>query len=348
MNNTVILIPALNPDEKLVQLTEAVFAQGFKRIVVIDDGSDAECADFFRQAEEKGCVVARHEKNRGKGAALKTGIQTAIRNYGEGSSYITADADGQHLPEDMLKIAESLERYPDSLILGTRDFKSSNVPWRSRLGNRITSVFFRLTSGMSCPDTQTGLRGIPAALEKFALSVEGDRYEYEMNFLTDAARKVPFRFVPIQTVYLDGNSASHFRTVVDSALVYGRFLRFIGASLIGAATDFIAFYLLSVIILLPQTPKIFLATALARILSGTVNYLLNRFWSFQSRQPAGKEILRYCILFICQMGASAGLVSLLTLLPIPVVAAKLIVDICLFIVSFAVQKNWVFKKEADK
>ena len=347
MQKAIIIIPALDPNDRLIELVKELLVFDF-RIIVIDDGSRAEYEEIFRKAEENGCIIARHSENLGKGAALKTGIREAVRLFGSGNSYITADADGQHLPGDILKIAEEMERRPDALVLGTRDLGTDNVPFRSRLGNKFSSVFFRLTNGISCPDTQTGLRGIPSVLEDLALSEDGNRYEYEMNFLSDAARTVPFCFVPIQTVYLDGNRTSHFRPIVDSARVYGRFLRFACASLIGAAADYILFYIASVIITLPQTEMIFAATAIARVGSGIVNYLLNRYFSFQSRKPMGSEIIRYGILFFCQMGASAGLVSLISLIPIiPVIVVKLIVDTCLFFVSFTIQKNWVFRKGRD-
>ena len=343
MQKAIIIIPAFKPDDRLLRLIRDLRAADF-RIIVVDDGSGAEYAAIFRQAEDNGCRVVHHLGNSGKGAALKTGIREAIRRYGSGNAYITADADGQHLPEDILKVAEGMERRPDALVLGTRDFSAENVPLRSRFGNRITSAYFRLTNGTSCPDTQTGLRGIPAGLENLALSEEGKHYDYEMNFLSDAIRTVPLCYVPIQVVYHDGNHTSHFRPILDSVLVYGRFLRFACASLLGAVTDFIMFFVLSRAITLPRMQMIIAATAIARIGSGLVNYLLNRYFSFQSKRPMGNEILRYGILFLCQMGASAGLVALLSLLPIPVLLVKLIVDTCLFFLSFTIQKNWVFRK----
>lgn len=340
---SVLLIPALEPEESLVGLVKALRAAGFERIIAIDDGSASAYAAVFERAEREGCVVARHPQNFGKGAALKTGVRAAIERYGRGNAYVTADADGQHLPEDIAKVARALERHPDALVLGVRDFGARGVPPRSWFGNRITSLVFRLTSGVACPDTQTGLRGIPACLEDFALSAEGERYEYEMNFLSDAARRVPFRFVPIQTVYRDANRASHFRTVADSARVYGRFLRFLGASLAGAAVDYLLFFLFSHILPLPDARRIVLAFVAARLCSGAVNFLLNRRWGFRSANPAGGDALRYAVLFLVQMGASAALVALLSML-LPELLAKLVVDTALFFISYILQKNWVFRR----
>lgn len=189
MERIVILIPSLNPDEHLLKLLGKLKQTGIEDIIVIDDGSEESCSGVFRQVKALGCLTVSHFENRGKGAALKTGIRCAIQKFGKGNAYITADADGQHLPEDICRVAQTLQQHPDSLILGVREFHRKEVPWKSRWGNQITSVFFRLTNGISCPDTQTGLRGIPPCLEQLALLEEGERYEYEMNFLVDAVKK---------------------------------------------------------------------------------------------------------------------------------------------------------------
>lgn len=340
----IILIPAFKPDEKIVILIKRLFSEGFRRVIVVDDGSGERYADIFMRLREMGCIVEQHEKNLGKGAAIKTAFAAAVKKFGRENRYITADADGQHLPEDIRKVAEAMKQNPDTLVLGVRDFGSGNVPIRSLLGNRITSVFFRLVCGRKCPDTQTGLRGIPQGLTDLALSADGTRYEYEMNFLMDAVLKVPFVYVPIKTVYEDDNKESHFRPVSDSLLVYGRFLRFAASSLTGFLVDYSLFrILLEKVFVSTLSTYIFLATAMARICSGIVNFLLNRRWSFHSRQPAGGELIRYLLLFIGQMAASGGLVSALSHTFIPVPAAKIIVDTILFFVSFRIQKDWVFR-----
>lgn len=340
-----VLVPALNPDEKLVWLVQGLKEEGFARIVVVDDGSDMACGGIFGKIQEMGCLLAHHESNLGKGTAIKTALRTLTAECGHLKGYITADADGQHLPEDIRKIAGAMEEHPDSLILGVRDFGKAQVPLKSMLGNRITSVFFRLTSGITCPDTQTGLRGIPGNLLELALAEEGTRYDYEMNFLMDAVRMAPVEYVPIATVYEEGNRKSHFRPMADSCLIYSRFLRFAAASLSGAAVDYLLFYGLTLLLALPQAQMIFMATGLARIGSGIVNYLMNRYWSFHSRMPVGEEVIRYFVLFFGQMIASAGLVSLIALASVPALAAKIVVDTALFFVSFRIQKNWVFRQE---
>ena len=348
MSNPIILIPALNPGEQLLTIITELKEAGLDRIVLVNDGSDSDCDLLFSRAEQKGCLLVTHETNLGKGAALKTGLRAAISTFGEDICVITADSDGQHKTEDILRVSYALDYNPDKLIMGVRDFSSENenVPARSRFGNVITSKLFKITAGVYCPDTQTGLRGIPSSLLDLALETEGTRYEYEMNFLSEASKKYGLFFVPIETIYEDNNSVSHFRPVRDSIRVYGRFFRFLLSSLSGFAVDYAAFALLVDAFTRSstgsQSQAIIYATVLARILSGIVNFLMNKKFAFKSKGNTVAESVRYVTLFFAQMATSAALVAGLSLF-IPAVVAKIIVDTCLFFVSFIVQKRWVFK-----
>lgn len=346
MKSIVLLIPAWNPQPRLTGLIRDCQALGLDQITVIDDGSDASCEPVFSEIREAGALLVRHETNRGKGYALRTGIRASIASYGKSVAFVTADADGQHLPEDILRVARELLTHPDALILGERSFSGEDVPKKSRWGNRFSSLLFRLTTGVSCADTQTGLRGIPNSLIDLALEEDGDRYEYEMNFLSDAVSLVPLYPVPITTVYENGNRGSHYRPVRDSMRVIGRFLRFLCASLIGAACDLLLFAVL--LTALTGAISFYRAAAVAtaaigaRILSGIVNFLLNKYWSFRSHANGGGEAVRYAILFVSLMAASAIGTTLLSAILIPV-AAKLIVDSLLFLVSFRVSRRFVFR-----
>ena len=259
---------------------------------------------------------------------------------------VTADGDGQHRVNDILRVAHALETTASGLILGTRDFSGSHVPFRSRFGNRFSSLFFRLSAGVSCPDTQTGLRGIPAALFDFALSVSGSRYEYEMNLLFSAAQQhIPLRYIPIETVYEDNNSVSHFRPLRDSARIYAAPLRFAIASLSSFFIDILLFSLFALLLPSRTAQAILTATFGARVCSGVYNFLLNRHWSFSStRDSWHAQGIRYLILFLCQMLVSGSAVWLLSFLPLPLTLIKILVDTILFCISYFIQHNWVFRK----
>jgi glycosyltransferase involved in cell wall biosynthesis len=210
-----ILIPAYQPDEKLVGLVGEL-CEKFSNIIVVDDGSTDDVQKIFKKIAEKVRVLLKHPVNMGKGCALKTGIAWIKDNISEALGVVTVDADGQHKPLDVARIAQALENSSEALVLGVRNF-SKNVPFRSAFGNLWSRFFFRLLAGFFVSDTQTGLRGIPGKMFEKMLEIKGERYEYELRMLA-AARCLgnnPVE-VPIETVYLDNNSSSHFRILRDT------------------------------------------------------------------------------------------------------------------------------------
>ena len=155
----VILIPSLEPDERLPVYIRKLKEGGFAHIVVIDDGSGEKYQPIFQEVDTvEDTVVLHHEVNKGKGVALKTGYRYIMENLPDITGVITADADGQHTVADCLHLAEQLEKGERALYLGSRDFNLENIPPKSRSGNKITSVIFKLLYGQYLPDTQTGLR----------------------------------------------------------------------------------------------------------------------------------------------------------------------------------------------
>ncbi len=344
----VILIPAYQPEYKLVRLVEELMLFELNDIIVIDDGSGEQYGDIFELAKDFGAIVVRHDRNLGKGEAIKTGIRAAIMRFDTEICVITADADGQHRPADIAWVSNALDCNPGSLILGTRCFDGEDVPGRSRFGNRLTSKIFKLMTGVDCADTQTGLRGIPGTLLELALQTPGSRYEYELNFLEAAAAEVPFVEVSIETVYEDGNKCSHFRPVRDSLRVYGRPIRFAASSLVSAAVDYGLFALLLMLAIPDHIMAVIIATVGARLCSGVVNFLLNRYYSFKSRGRIGDEALKYGALFIIQMVLSAWFTAFVSIVIHTAVGAKLIVDTLLFVASYIIQRKFIFSAGAGE
>jgi len=342
---TTILIPAYQPGIHMVSLVHILSRMGFGHILIVNDGSDDSRKPYFEEAAKWGAHILNHDKNRGKGAALKTGIRAARELYPSDDGIVTADADGQHLPSDILKIADAIRFHPDSLILGVRDFSGRDVPWKSRMGNRITAGFFRMSTGIRLSDTQTGLRGIPQSLYDLALSTEGERYEYEMHFLEDSVKIAPLVQIPIETVYEDGNASSHFRPVRDSARVYSRPLKFVTSSLFSSILDLALFYILMLLLPFEAAASITIATVIARVLSSIMNFALNRKWCFRSSESIKKAGFRYTVLVFIQMGLSAGFVTLISSFFANTLIAKIIVDVSLSVVSYYAQKYWVFRRK---
>ena len=222
MTGIAIVIPSLEPDERLPKYIIELHIAGFRHIVVIDDGSGEKYQPVFHQNESTdGAVVLHHEVNQGKGVALKTGYTYIRDQLKDVTGVITADADGQHTTADCIRLVEKLQEGKRALYLGSRDFDLPDVPPKSKKGNKITSSVFKTLYGQYLPDTQTGLRAFQRDLLDFMIDVPGERYEYEMKVLIACARaKIPMIPITIETIYEDNNEGSHFHPVRDSWRIY--------------------------------------------------------------------------------------------------------------------------------
>lgn len=345
----VILIPALNPDDRLATLVDGLFSVGLTDVILVDDGSKPECKPLFQTLQQKGCLLATHAVNLGKGRALKTGMNLFLNAFPGEAGLVTADADGQHSVEDIQKICRALTAHPDALILGARDFSQENVPFKSRFGNKITRTLFGYLSGIRLADTQTGLRGIPASAMPWMMQLKGERFEYEMNMLIECKKHdVDMLEVPIQTIYIDENASSHFNPLLDAVRIYALLGKFAFASISSSVLDLVIFALMTKLIL-PATfsESIAVATVVARVFSSLFNYTVNRHVVFQA---GGKgTIVRYYVLAVVQMACSLLLVRTLTpILHWDEVLVKFLVDFVLFLLSFKIQQAWVFRRSKQE
>lgn len=328
-----ILIPAYQPDDKLAELVEEL--RMVFPVTVVDDGSGREYGGIFFYLEELGATVLHHETNRGKGAALKTGIRH-IMEQGDAEGIVTADADGQHTVSDITKVALALSTHPDTLVLGGRDF--ARMPPRSRFGNTVTRFFFRLCTGLTISDTQTGLRGLPACLFDKLASLPGDRYEYEMDVLLSLKEwGTRYLEVPIDTVYLDGNRSTHFHAVRDGLRVFSRVIKYALSSLACTAVDYLLYLLF--LSFLP----VGWSYAAARVFSATLNYFMNCRLVFQGK-PTLANFMGYALLAVFSLATGSFATSFLAGSGINSVIAKLLIDGCLFILNYVVQKKLVFRR----
>ena len=338
---TVVAIPAYEPDHRLVDLAAALRARdpGLD-IVVADDGSGVASAPVFASLEAAGVTVLSHGVNRGKGAALHTLFRYA-RAAHPGAAVVTADADGQHTPDDILRVARETERSGDAIVLGVRDFAGDDVPLRSRFGNAVSARLFAIAIGERVPDTQTGLRGLPPQALPWATRLPGERFEYEAIMLL-GARRAGFRIAqtPIETVYLDENRSSHFRPLRDSLRVVAPLAAFLGSSLLAAALDALLLW-----IFLMSTGWLQGSIVAARVVSATVNFSVNRSLVFGRRRecaPLRIELLRYAALAAAILAANVGIMTFLDAIGVGLVAAKIVTEVTLWFAGFAVQRAWVF------
>ena len=347
-----ILIPAYRPDEKLIALLKKLSSAGFKHLVVIDDGSGEDFAEIFAQVKTVGHIhLLRHPVNMGKGAALKTGLIYIAEKLPECTSIITADADGQHTVEDICRLSEYAGREPEKLGLGVRQF-DGKVPLRSLLGNKLTAFFMRLLLGMKISDTQTGLRAIPHSFIPDLLLIPYNRYEFELEMLLAAKRTGRATMeMPIKTVYIDGNSSSHFNPLLDSFKIYIVLFRYVLVSLLTAVTDYLVYapvlwLLTNFLQKFPATTSTAIAVAAGRIAGIAVQYTLVRKVVFYSQTPILKTLPKFIGLVIC-----SGCASYLLMHAIEYCAewnfylAKLVAELIIYLANFLIQRDMIFQRE---
>ena len=204
-----ILIPAFNEGRALREVCEGV-SRNCKNIVVVNDGSDD---DTGRIAGRTGCVVLNHDRNRGKGAALKTGFRWLLER--DCSAVLTLDADGQHDPSEIPKFLEFFEKNrPEGIIIGTRSIEREKMPHYRAIPNRIGELFISLAARRHIVDTQSGFRLYSrGVIEKIRCTSDG--FDMEAEILIKSSREGFELFsLPIRTIYQEGYT-SHFRPVRD-------------------------------------------------------------------------------------------------------------------------------------
>ncbi len=347
-----VIIPSLNPDNKLIQVVDALVAKGFDDIILVNDGSDkAHMQPFLQLKEYRQCTVLTHEINRGKGRGLKTAFDYCIANRPDIDGVVTVDGDNQHKAEDILNCCNKMIECKDKVILGVRDFSGDDVPPKSKFGNNMTSFVFEFVCGLNISDTQTGLRAIPLKFLPLFSQIKGERFEYETNMLLELKNSnIDFKQVPIETVYIEENASTHFNPIKDSLKIYGVIFKYIFSSLASSVIDLAIFSIVSALVYnkCEDSLRILLATVVARVISSLFNFLFNRKAVFKANNNFGSAMMRYYVLCVCQLMVSYGLVYVITSLfglgQVMTVVTKGVIDTILFMISFYIQRIWVFKK----
>ncbi|MDF2985376.1 MAG: glycosyltransferase family 2 protein [Eubacterium sp.] len=336
-----IIIPAYQPDKKLLLLIRDIKENSNYDIVIVDDGSSENFQPIFTKARNEGCTILTHTVNRGKGAALKTAFKYVLTGTSENEGVVCADCDGQHTWQDIRNIAENITWHSSSIIMGSREF-TGKVPFRSLLGNTITRYVFSLASGCKISDTQTGLRGFSVRLLPWLTALKGDRYEYEMNQLLEAREQGFSLFsIPIETVYENNNKSSHFRPIRDSVKIYLPILKFSLSSVSCGLIDFLTLFILDWL-----TGNLLVSVVGARVISSFCNYMLNKNLVFKaSKQQHGKAFVRYYGLVALILLCNYLLMDLFTnIVGMSLLVSKLLTELFLFFISYYAQKRYVFSQ----
>lgn len=216
-NNVCAIIPTYDNGKTVRDVIERT-VRHVGHVIVVDDGSGDDTRRILDGMTLEDVTVVRHDRNKGKGAALKTGFRKALA---EGYTHaVTLDADGQHYPEDIPLFLAALEKHPESLMVGERDLQAENMPGGNSFANRFSNFWFRLQTGVSLHDTQTGFRLYP--LHRLPLKWPlSSRYEAELALLVYTAwQGTELLPVPIRVYYPPaGERVSHFRPGKDFARI---------------------------------------------------------------------------------------------------------------------------------
>jgi glycosyltransferase involved in cell wall biosynthesis len=211
VDSTGILIPALNCAATIDNAVRGALAH-VPLVLVVDDGSTDATAS---RAAAAGAAVVSHGENRGKGAALATGLSwMEARGV---KRVLTMDGDGQHLSNQIPVLLGAAEESMPTLVVGARQVDNQSVAPIKLFGNRFANRWVEIACGMAIPDTQSGFRVYPLP-EVSALGARARRFGYETEVLIRAVRAgIPIRSVPVQVYYppID-ERVSHFRPVLDT------------------------------------------------------------------------------------------------------------------------------------
>ena len=342
-NNIVYLIPAYKPDVGLLEIVYKLSNIKNIKIIVVDDGSGLKFSSIFSKLKKYNNVdLLHHSQNQGKGAALKLGFLYIIKKYAKINSYsvITLDADNQHSIKDILNISEEAQKKPNALILGVRKF-DKNVPIRSRFGNIITAALLNFFHGINTNgDSQTGLRAIPKSLVYHSNKINGNNYDYETAFLISASNQgFEIKLLPIDTIYHNDNSSSHFKPILDSIKIFSRIFQYGIVGILSFLFELTFFSIMSLFF------NVLNANVISRIFSMMFNFILLKKFVFKTQKKMKLPSLKYVILSLLN-----SLVTGLILLyakdleySISIIILKLIIDFLLMLINFIILKYLVIR-----
>jgi len=196
MANVFIVIPVLNEEKHIFEIIRSCQKEGYKNIIVVDDGSTDKTAE---KGKEAGAIVISHIVNCGPGAATQTGIDVAL-DYGA-DIIVTLDGDGQHDPRDIHKLVLPITKNDKDVVIGSRFLDKNTIPWIRRLFNKFGNFVTYIISGKKVTDSQSGFK----AFSRYAaliLHIDNNGYEFCSELIRQIAEyKFNSAEVPIRVYY---------------------------------------------------------------------------------------------------------------------------------------------------
>ena len=339
----IALIPSYEPDDALLKIVNELLEHDFN-VVVVNDGSSTKYNEIFDKLPKE-VHYLNYEVNQGKGYALKYGFNYIKQTFEKDTIVVTMDSDGQHTVKDALSVCEKCEEV-GGLVLGSRHFDKS-TPIKSRFGNWMARTTFLLFAHHKIYDTQTGLRAITYDLIDDLILIKGNRYEYEINVLLEFVRNnILISEVPIETIYIDGNSGTHYSPFKDTMKIFAKIIKFSISSFIGFLVDIGMFALLSLFNGVGIANWLTIKNVSARIVSASVNFTINYRVVFKSKEHIILAILKYAVLAAMILLCGTKLLNLLVIESgINEFLAKIFVEVTMFLISYLVQNSFVFREK---
>ena len=347
----VLLIAAYQPDNTLFDIiknsTDIVnnnseLNNSKFSIVVVNDASTKEIShQTFALIKSKlpSVIILNRKYNGGQGASLKTGFSWILENLKNVDFVVTADADGQHLPQDIISIFnEGINTNFEFPILGVRHF-GKNVPARSRIGNIVTSYIVRYLYGCDVKDTQTGLRGFPISYLNALILKKSNRFNFNSEVLVHLMMNNHFIQKTITTVYEPGNPSSHFRPIIDSLQIYSIFFKYALVMLSVFLIEFLNFSILNYYLKDSLT-----SFASAKFISIIISFLLLKEKVFLSKSYNWRSIIWYFSLSIFHLFSVWWIFEIFQKYTIiSELFSALISYLIMFFVVYWVQRKFIFR-----
>ncbi|MBU1201186.1 MAG: glycosyltransferase family 2 protein [Nanoarchaeota archaeon] len=225
MKKVYIVIAAYNEEKSIPRVIAGLKKHGYNNIIVVDDGSKDKT---FEVASKENVFVLRHFINRGQGASLKTGIDYALLR---GADFIvTFDADGQHHPEDIKALLESIEKNNVEVALGSRFLKENlSIPFIRKLVLKIGIIVTRVLYGVKLSDSHNGFRVFSRKAAKM-INITSDRMEHASQIVEEIhKKKIPFVEVPVTITYSDYSKQKGQSTLnsvkIGLRMIFRKFMR---------------------------------------------------------------------------------------------------------------------------
>lgn len=349
----IAVIPAYRPDSKLNKLVSELLAlEGFS-VVVVDDGSGEDYRDFFSSVDGRASILT-HEKKLGSGAAFRTAFRFIKSNgsFDPEDGVVMIDPDLGYTVDDAALVSEKWRENRGSLVTGGIRF--DKAPFMRRIGEGVIRTVFAVSTGVRIRDIHSGLRAFSVSDVDTMLGISGDGREYELNQLVYLSKMhKPIIEADLHAVPFE-KSSPHRTTASDALRICKTVLSFLGSSVTSWVIDYVLLLGLNELFRahIERTGELFTikdadpklpAVVIARIVSSTVNYLLNRRVVFKSGSRL--SVLLYFITVGALLALNYLLLDLMTRAGIPLWIAQIMAQIIIYPLSFFLQRKFVFRNK---